>query len=52
VILEAKQGNRSFAWHLSSDVAKRMAGELRAKGWSVTIRPQQEEPEAGTPDDE
>ena len=52
VILEAKQGNRSFAWHVSRDVAQRMADELRTRGWSVTIRPEKEEPEAGTSDDE
>jgi hypothetical protein len=52
VVLQAKQGNRSFAWHVSPEVAKRMAAGLRKRGWTVAIRPETKEPETGSPNDE
>jgi hypothetical protein len=49
VILRAEQGDRSFAWLVSSTLADRLQDELREKGWTVTIRPDSEEPDPEPP---
>ena len=42
VILRAEQATRSFEWLLTKTFAEHFARQLRAKGWSVTIRPADE----------
>ncbi len=49
VILQAEQEGRTFAWLLSSELADRLGDELREKGWTVTIRPDPQEPDAEQP---
>jgi hypothetical protein len=42
VILRAEQETRSFEWLVSRSLAEDLADQLRAKGWTVTIRPESE----------
>ena len=46
VTLRAEQPGRSFAWLVSAPLAERLAGGLRERGWTVTITPQADPPEA------
>jgi hypothetical protein len=43
VILRAEQAGRSFEWLLSPELAAELGGRLRAKGWTVSIRPVDED---------
>jgi hypothetical protein len=49
VILRAQQEGRSFAWLVTPELAERLVGELREKGWIVTIHPDSEQPDPEQP---